>query len=94
MKRLIFLKININQIDDKLSVNKFFEEKKKLTELTIKQFKAQIKSLPQVKISKDLFPEAQVIIEFPDDQYQIVYEALCKMDTVEVIDVALPKGED
>jgi hypothetical protein len=94
MKRLIFLKLDISQLDEKLSLAKYLEAKKALIEPAIKQFKSEIKQIPQIKVLKDLLPEPQVIIEFPNNDYQTVYEALIKLPIVETVDVSLPKGEN
>lgn len=92
MKRVIFLKIDLTQIPDSLSKAKFIVKEKELIEQAVKEFKREIKS-SQIKVLKDYLPNAQVLIEFPDDQYQVIYEVLCKIDIVETIDVFLPKGE-
>jgi hypothetical protein len=91
MKRLIFLKINITQIPDNFSKSKFIAQEKVLKEQAIKQFRIDIKAIKQIKVIKDYLPEVQVLIEFEDDQYQTVYEALCKMSVVETIDNLIPK---
>src|SRR5258708_13831766 len=86
MKRLIFLKIDLMQISDDLSKTKFDIKEQQLKEQAVKGFKNQIKSLKQIKIIKDYLPEPQVLIEFDDEQYQTIYETLCQMDVVEIID--------
>jgi hypothetical protein len=48
---------------------------------------------PQIKITQEFEPKAAVNIEFADDQYQDVYEALCKIDIVEMIDPQVLKDE-
>ena len=80
MKRLIFLQLN-------------YEIGPVIRGKAFKTFRDNIKKLPSVKIVKELDPKPQVIIEFPDSEYQDVYESLCKLDIVQVIDAVLPKEE-
>jgi hypothetical protein len=86
MKRLICLKIDLSQIADDLSKAKFAAQETQLMEQAVKEFKKQVKKLKPVKVVKDYLPKPQVLIEFDDEQYQTIYEALCKMDVVEIID--------
>ncbi len=58
-----------------------------------KQFKQDIKQWSYIKIVKELPPHPQVIIEFPDDKSQEVYENFLNVDIVSVFDTVLPKGE-
>lgn len=48
---------------------------------------------PPFKILKRLEPKPEVIVEFPDDQYQDVYDKLRELDIVETIDSILPPSE-
>jgi hypothetical protein len=59
----------------------------------LKQFRDEIKKLASVKIVKELESKAQVIIELPDERYQEVYEAMCKMDVVQTIEAVQPSDE-
>jgi hypothetical protein len=77
MKRLIFLKVAYHEKPDE----------------AFKQFRSAIKEWPYIKLVKELPPKPQVIIEFPDDKYQELYENFLKVDIVFVIDPILPVGE-
>jgi hypothetical protein len=77
MKRLIYLQTN-------------YQNSKTIRDKIFKQFAKEIKNLPNITIIKQLKTEPQVIIEFPDDKYQEIYEALIKLDTIEIIDSILP----
>jgi len=77
MKRLIFLKVGYREKPDE----------------AFKQFRSELKKLPDIKLLKELPPQPQVIIEFPDNKYQEIYEELLKIDIVFVIDPILPGGE-
>lgn len=79
IKRLIYLKVDYHgQKPD----NAF------------KEFQSEIKKWQYIKLIKELSPKPQVIIEFPDDKGQEVYENFLKMDVVSVIDTVIPKGEE
>jgi hypothetical protein len=78
MKRLIFLQLHYSTTPAVRS--KAFQ-----------QFRDDIKKLPDIKIIKEYDPKPQVLIEFPDNQYQEVYDALRQLEVVEVIDSILPE---
>lgn len=59
----------------------------------IQKFREDLKALPLIKILKEFEKNAEVIIEYPDEKSQEIYEALCKLDIVEIIDSILPPGE-
>lgn len=59
-----------------------------------KQFREDLKQFPYIKLLKELEPRSEVIIEFPDDKYQEMYDGLRKLEIVELIDSILPKGEE
>jgi hypothetical protein len=85
MKKLIFLKIDLTQIPDEFASKKFVQQEKLLIEQTVKDFKKQIKDF--AKVVKDYLPDPQILIEFDDDQYYpTIYDALCQMNMVDVID--------
>lgn len=59
-----------------------------------KQFREDLKQFPYITLLKELEPKPEVIIEFPDDKYQEMYDGLRKLEIVELIDSILPKGEE
>ena len=82
MKRLIFLKVG-------------WKPTPEIRAKAFKQFSEDIKKNPLVKIVKNKDPRPEVIIEFPDDKYQEVYECLITVDIVEIIDSILdPEDRD
>lgn len=62
--------------------------------VSFKQFRDDIKKLPFIKVLEEREPKPEVIIEFPDDKYQEMYEALRKLDIVEIIDSILPPSKN
>jgi hypothetical protein len=91
MKRLIFLKIDSDLIPDGLSKTKLAAAEKEVAEQAVKEFKKQVKDLKQVKLIKDYLPQPQALIEFREEEYQTIYEALCQMDIVETVDSIIPE---
>jgi hypothetical protein len=82
MKRLILLKVG-------------WEPAPEVRAKAIKQFSEDMKENPLVKIVKVKEPKAQLIIEFPDDKYQEVYEWLITVDIIDIIDSILdPEDRD
>jgi ribosomal protein L16 Arg81 hydroxylase len=82
MKRLIFLKTG-------------WKPSPEVRAKAFKQFSEDMKKNPLVKIIKNKEPQAQAIIEFPDDKYQEVYEWLITVEIVEIIDSILdPEDRD
>lgn len=82
MKRLIFLKVGYKPTPE-IRVKAF------------KQFSEDIKKNILIKMIKNKEPQAKVIIEFPDDKYQEVYEWLITVEIVEIIDSILdPEDRD
>jgi hypothetical protein len=77
MKRNIFLQLN-------------YETGPKVRETAFKQFRQDIKQWNDIKIIKELEPRPEVIIEFPDDKYQEVYDNIRQLKIVEVIDFIIP----
>lgn len=77
MKLLIFLKV----------------EYRGKAEPALKQFRADVKSLPDIKIVEELPPHPQVIIKIPDEKQWEVYDELRKLDIVETIDSIIPKDK-
>lgn len=60
-----------------------------------KQFREDLKKLPlPIKELSVLEPPPQVVIEFPDDKYQEIYDALRVLDSVELIDAILSSGAE
>lgn len=80
MKRNVFLQLG-------------FESGPKVRATAFQKFREEIKTWSFIKIVKELEPKPEVIIEFPDDKYQEMYDGLRKLDIVEVIDSILPKDE-
>lgn len=80
MKRDIFLQLN-------------YEHGPKARAAAFKKFREEMKAFPFIKIVKELEPKPEVIIEFPDDKYQEMYDGLRKLDIVELIDSVLPPSE-
>ena len=64
---------------------------KEKAEPALQQFRSALP--PDIKIIKDYLPKPEVLIEFPDSKWDKVYEDLCKLDSVAIIDAMLPKGE-
>jgi hypothetical protein len=81
MKRVIFLKTAYKAGPD---------ERAK----AFKIFKEELKKLPQIKALQEIEPPPQVIVEFADDKYQELYDALRVLDIVELIDSILPSGAE
>ena len=77
MQRLIYLQLG-------------YETGPEVRAKALKQFAKDIKQWPHIKITKEIEPSAWVIIEFPDEQYQEVYDGLRKLDIVHTIDSILP----
>jgi len=80
MKRTIFLKLG-------------YETGPAIRDKVLKQFRKDMTKFPQIKIIKEFEPQAAVNIEFDDDQYQTIYEVLCKIDVVEMIDPNVLKDD-
>ena len=78
MKRLIFLKVEYRKRPDDV----------------FKQFRSVIKDWKDVKFIKEIPSEGAIIIEFPDDKLQEVYENCVKLDIVAIFDSILPEGEE
>ena len=81
MKRLIFLKTGYKAGPVERAA-------------VLKQFKEDLKMVPLVKAVRELDPPPQVVVEFPDDKYQEVYDFLRVLDSVELIDAILPSGTE
>lgn len=80
MKRTIFLKLG-------------YETGPTIRDKVLKQFRKDMIKFPNITIIKEFEPKAAVNIEFQDESYQDVYEALCKLDVVEMIDPQVLKDE-
>jgi hypothetical protein len=91
MKRLIFLKEgDYNPEDKKMKADELEKAKAKVLAVSIKDFRDGIKENKFIKISQELPGLHQVIVEFPDDQYDSVHDTLRSIDVVEIIDANLP----
>lgn len=91
MKRLIYLKIgDPNPDNKKISKNDLRVLEEFARTLVFQSFKKNAKVLG-FKIIKEYLDEASVLIEFPDDQTQAMYDALRELEIVELIDSMLPK---
>lgn len=77
MQRLIILQLH-------------YEEGPAVRAAAFKQFRSDIKQWPYIKIIKETEAKAWVIIDFPEDRYQTVYDGLRTLDVVEIIDSILP----
>lgn len=76
MKRLIFLKVG-------------WKPTPEVRAKAFKEFSEELKKNPIVKLIKNKEPQPKVIIEFPDDKYQEVYEWLITVEIVDIIDSIL-----
>jgi len=80
MKRTIFLKLG-------------YETGPAIRDKVLKQFRKDMIKFPNITIIKEFEPKAAVNIEFEDEQYQDVYESMCKLDVVEMIDPHVLKDD-
>jgi hypothetical protein len=55
-----------------------------------KQFRSDLKAFTFIQIVKELEPKPEVIIEYPDNKHQEMYDGLRKLDVVCIIDVSVP----
>jgi len=91
MKRLIFLTVeDYNPDDKKMKPDELEKAKAKVLAASIKSFKNGIKENKDIKIIQEIAGLPQVIVEFPEDQYEPAHETLRSLDVVEIIDAVLP----
>lgn len=91
MRRLIFLYIDLEQIPDDVPQSKWKSYQTKMAQQAVKDFTQQVKALKSVKIVEDNLPRPEVLIQFPDEQRDVVYEALRQLPIVETIDSMVPQ---
>ena|SRR5713101_6686471 len=86
MRKTIFLRTQyIDLKAKKLSKSELLVLQEKAFKLAVKQFKEQTASSP-IKITKQCFPQPEIVIEFPDKNEEVVLALLRKAEVVEIID--------
>jgi len=94
MKRLIFLKLAIvNPENIKMKQAEIDKLEAKEYANSFKQFKADLKTYSNILIIKEIDEDLrrpQVVIDFPDEQYQEIYDIIRQFDIVDIIDPILP----
>ena len=91
MKRLIFLKLeDANPENKKFKAADLEKLEAKALGNTLKDFRNGIKENKAIKVLQEIPGLPQVIVEFPEDQYEPVHDTLRSLDVVEIIDAVLP----
>ena len=94
MKRLIFLKVEDSNPDNKkLKAADSDKAEQKVLAASIKLFKDGIKTNKSIKFVEEIPNTHQVIVEFPEEDYMKVHDTLRSIDVVSIIDPNLPVDE-